>query len=318
MVNSRQIRGTRCQHNEVLCVKIIDVMLPLPSKKYTKRIRGTHVGYTICLAIGVFVLFFVAFKSTDSSTPATYQFTTTVDTQNKTIDLLQSNPPITTMSKLFTSDSLWPHRISRIFSYIDDLLASIQNIASPTARTVHIRAGMRREQVANAFATGLNWNAIEKKNFLRLSIANAPISEGFYYPDTYVLTIGTNAETVHKVLLDTFAKEISSHYATSTAEKVDMATALKIASILQREAAGHSDMRLISGIIWNRIFRNMSLDMDSTLQYARGTHANGWWPKVRPKDKSWNVSVIVSLFAKTCVYMTNQYVSSLKARPVVF
>jgi UPF0755 protein len=55
-------------------------------------------------------------------------------------------------------------------------------------------------------------------------------------------------------------------------------------------------MRIISGIIWNRLFNNMNLQIDATLQYAkasepdgktsqRGEVAGNWWPAVLPKDK---------------------------------
>ena len=62
-------------------------------------------------------------------------------------------------------------------------------------------------------------------------------------------------------------------------------TALKIASIVQREAAGKEDMKLISGIIWNRIFNGMKLQMDATLQYVKGSEEDGWWEKVDSEDK---------------------------------
>ena len=44
-------------------------------------------------------------------------------------------------------------------------------------------------------------------------------------------------------------------------------------------------MRLISGIIWNRIFKGMKLQMDATLQYVKGNEAD-WWPQVTPDDKN--------------------------------
>jgi UPF0755 protein len=45
-------------------------------------------------------------------------------------------------------------------------------------------------------------------------------------------------------------------------------------------------MKLISGIIWNRIFKGMKLQMDATLQYAKGSEETGWWPQVNPQDKN--------------------------------
>jgi len=44
-------------------------------------------------------------------------------------------------------------------------------------------------------------------------------------------------------------------------------------------------MKLISGIIWNRIFSGMKLQMDATLQYAKGNKKDGWWRKVTSRDK---------------------------------
>ncbi len=65
-------------------------------------------------------------------------------------------------------------------------------------------------------------------------------------------------------------------------------------------------MNIVSGVIWNRIFKGMSLDMDATLQYAKASEQEKalasaiageassstldadsitWWPKVESKDK---------------------------------
>jgi len=59
-----------------------------------------------------------------------------------------------------------------------------------------------------------------------------------------------------------------------------------MASIIQREAASSSDMALISGILWNRLNAAMPLDVDSTVQYARGNTATGWWAPVTKADLS--------------------------------
>jgi UPF0755 protein len=45
-------------------------------------------------------------------------------------------------------------------------------------------------------------------------------------------------------------------------------------------------MRHIAGVIWNRLFIDMNLQIDATLQYAKGTDApKTWWPVPVPKDK---------------------------------
>lgn len=43
-------------------------------------------------------------------------------------------------------------------------------------------------------------------------------------------------------------------------------------------------MKLISGIIWNRIWSGMKLQIDATVQYAKGNEEDGWWEQVNKGD----------------------------------
>ncbi len=86
-----------------------------------------------------------------------------------------------------------------------------------------------------------------------------------------------------KMVVDKKEKTIKDPVSDKT-QVINLDTAITIASIIQREAAGPHDMNLISGIIWNRIFKGMSLELDATLQYAKGDEGN-WWPQVTGKDK---------------------------------
>jgi len=61
-------------------------------------------------------------------------------------------------------------------------------------------------------------------------------------------------------------------------------TGLRLASIVQREAAGKQDMPLIAGILWNRLLKEMKLEVDATVQYARGKTETGWWAPIKPSD----------------------------------
>ena len=83
-----------------------------------------------------------------------------------------------------------------------------------------------------------------------------------------------------------FVEDILSHYGTTTAELVPLNDALTVASLIQREAAGSDDMRIISGIIWNRLFLNMNLQIDATVQYAEANarSAGSWWPPVATRN----------------------------------
>jgi UPF0755 protein len=84
-----------------------------------------------------------------------------------------------------------------------------------------------------------------------------------------------------------FSENILARYGKETDDVVPLNQALTIASLIEREAGGADDMRLISGIIWNRLFINMNLQIDATLQYAKANTAaaRNWWPKVVPSDR---------------------------------
>ena len=156
-------------------------------------------------------------------------------------------------------------------------LASVANIDN---HFVTIKPGMRKEQVATAFGDALGWTNSEKKGLLILN-------EGSFAPGDYVVSSNMKPEDVKNLISDRFSQDILSHYGTSTQEIVPLDEALTIASIIQRETISTDGMRLLSGIIWNRLFANMNLQIDSTLQYAKAntTTTGSWWPDVLPQDK---------------------------------
>lgn len=169
-----------------------------------------------------------------------------------------------------------------------DFFAMYQNLANPYIRYVNIPAGLRKEEVADIYAKVLAWNDQDRKDFLNESSATQTDLEGYYFPSTYVLPIDASGEEVKDKMIETFNKNVVGSNVSGTSvlskDKVNIDTALKVASLIQREAAGKHDMNLISGIIWNRIWNGMSLDIDATLQYAKGTETK-WWPIVASADK---------------------------------
>jgi len=165
---------------------------------------------------------------------------------------------------------------------------SMASVAGLDGHLVTITPGMRKEQVANAFAKRLDWDKAEKKDFLTQDLnSNTSPSEGSFFPDTYFVSEGMTPDDVQKLINKNFKDNVVIRYGTSTEQVVPIKQALNIASIIQRETIGNKDMRLISGIIWNRLFEDMKLQVDATLQYAKASKTmNGdWWPRVVPADK---------------------------------
>lgn len=162
-----------------------------------------------------------------------------------------------------------------------------QNLASVSSRLLVILPGERKEEVAQHFGKILGWDSVERETFLR-SVAEAipTLEEGKFFPGRYTVSRGAGPEEVVSLVLARFDEEVASRYGKETEAVVPLRDALTIASILEREAYDFTDMREISGVIWNRLFIDMNLQIDATLQYAKGEREDQpWWPKVVPRDK---------------------------------
>ncbi len=175
--------------------------------------------------------------------------------------------------------------LATVFYYKFDpaLLANISfymNLANPYMRIVRVEPGLRKEEIAQVLENKLDWEEADKKEFI--SLANV---EGHYFPKTYLIFKDEKPSTVTANMTTEFNNQVKKVKKPKSMQVINQDMALKIASIIQREAAGKQDMNLISGIIWNRIFSDMKLQVDATLQYAKGNAENGWWGKVTSEDK---------------------------------
>jgi UPF0755 protein len=266
-------------------------------KKHGKKI-GVMFLFLVLL-VGVVFLFpqilawTVEYGQERVISEAPQQFPVTVDPKNKIINedeqvnaFLADNHSLFGAAVANTGNALW-----NIFEKIAIGIANApwyQNIASASGRFVTITPGLRKEQVASAFANTLGWDSKQKKEFITPSgQTSSPLLEGSLAPGVYFVPLGTTPEAVQAMVNERFSKDVLSHYGTSTREVLPINDALIIASLIQRETIGTDGMRLISGIMWNRLFTNMNLQVDATLQYVKANSRAGgtWWPNVLPADK---------------------------------
>ena len=165
-------------------------------------------------------------------------------------------------------------------------LSFYESLANPSVKIVRIGEGLRKEEVVNILATKFGWNETKKNEFLNAHLAYAIDNfEGRYFPKTYMIHKDSDPVVVSKTMTDEYRKEVASVKKSKTNQIINENTALIVASLIQREAGGKKDMKLISGIIWNRIFKGMKLQIDATLQYAKGDESL-WWPQVKSEDKN--------------------------------
>ena len=98
--------------------------------------------------------------------------------------------------------------------------------------------------------------------------------DGNIIADTYYLPLGMNEEQLIKHLLritenryQKLSKKIFGEYNQKNWYKY-----ITIASIIQKESASKNEMALISSVIYNRLKKNMKLQMDGTLNYSKYSH----------------------------------------------
>jgi cell division protein YceG involved in septum cleavage len=271
----------------------------MPQGLWTRLGLGAGVLLATALVLFSFpTLLKTSLDADDSFSVMQKEFPVTVNPQDKTITenpqveafLVSEHSPLQAAAGNM-SGAFW-----ELFSYIAVAIANstlyqnaAQSVAAVDERFVSITPGMRKEQVANAFAKVLGWNAEEKKQFLTpATYASLPLSEGSFSPGIYLVERGTTPLVAQAMVNDRFSEEILSHYSDATAQVVPVQQALIIASLIEREAGGADDMRYISGVIWNRLFINMRLQIDATVQYAKAnTNAtSAWWPRIVSGDQN--------------------------------
>ncbi len=91
--------------------------------------------------------------------------------------------------------------------------------------------------------------------------------EGFLFPDTYFLTENMDAETVVKLMVDTFFEKISSNKDFVNKTNSELFDIVTLASIVQREYRVADEAPLIASVFENRLRRNIGLYSCATVEY---------------------------------------------------
>jgi cell division protein YceG involved in septum cleavage len=160
-----------------------------------------------------------------------------------------------------------------------------QNLASPVSRIVVIWPGERKEEVTAHIGDILRWSSQQRAEFQNLIDSQAPeLFDGKYFPGQYLTHRSATPLDMASLITTEFSNEITQRYPQSVENIVPLEDALIIASLLEREASDFQNKREVAGVIWNRLFIDMPLQLDATLQYAKASE-NQWWPVPRPADK---------------------------------
>ena len=263
-----------------------------PSNKKSSSSLYPVVACTFVLVIGFFSLptiLAVDLSLSQQVHQPQPKFTITVDPATKTITtdpqveaLLNTKPATLTAAA---------GEAGNIFTWVAVAISNspaYRQLAGANTLFVTIKPGFRTEQVAAAIGGTLHWKPAQINEFLKAAREDPLLPNGQFVPGTYFLSV-TDPDQVVALLDHRFQEDILSRYSTTTQEQVPVSDALTVASLIERESGGWDDARMISGIIWNRLFVGMPLQIDATLQYAKANATTGktgiWWPNVVPADK---------------------------------
>lgn len=94
--------------------------------------------------------------------------------------------------------------------------------------------------------------------------------EGYMFPDTYFIPVATNASSTVKMFRDNFDYRLEPFLEKINSSGRSMKEIITMASILEGEARGSEDMKIVSGILWKRIEKGIALQVDTTFAYING------------------------------------------------
>lgn len=156
---------------------------------------------------------------------------------------------------IFPGDYFLPNRMS-VFEVAKKISTRDRGLAP---LKITIPEGYDLNDMADIFSNRLhNFN---KESFLQLTSGK----EGYLFPDTYFFFSADNEEIVINSLENNFQKKIATVESDILASGKTEKQIIIMASLIEREANGDNDREIISGILWNRLKKNMPLQVDAEL-----------------------------------------------------
>ncbi|MDD4900771.1 MAG: endolytic transglycosylase MltG [Patescibacteria group bacterium] len=145
--------------------------------------------------------------------------------------------------------------IKDINNYLNKIMAadSFLNIARQKAKDLKFKIALDKE-----LADGLP--------------ADATL-EGFLFPDTYRIGNDAKVEDIINKMLANFNKKLTPAMRAEMArQKKTVYEIITMASIIEKEVRSQDDMKIVSGIFWDRIKNGQGLESCATLAYVLGVN----------------------------------------------
>lgn len=150
---------------------------------------------------------------------------------------------------------------------------------------VTIKEGWRAAEIGEYLAQQLSEFSTQDPEFQTECLDK----EGFLFPETYLVPKTFTTKQMCTLLQQQYGKVFTLEKRNQVAERTGLSDleAVTLASIVEREARDPEQMRHVAGILLNRLEIGMALQVDATLQYAKGydEQAKIWWAPPTSADK---------------------------------
>jgi UPF0755 protein len=129
---------------------------------------------------------------------------------------------------------------------------------------IRIMEGATTAEMGKMYATRLK--RVDENRF----VEKAKQYEGFLFPDTYYFLPNATEDIIISAMRQNFDKNIQSLAGEISSFGKPLEDVVTMASLIEREAYKSADRRMISGVLWNRIEKNMLLQVDAAFLYTMG------------------------------------------------
>lgn len=147
--------------------------------------------------------------------------------------------------------------------------------------------GWRIEEQAARLEEKLKFGSNEKYQFDKSEYIKLA-QEGYMFPDTYLIAKDAAAQDVVQRLRQTFNEKVGGLLVKGKKNNLTEEEVVILASLIERESKSAQERPIIAGILLNRLEIGMPLQVDATVQYAKGhdSNENTWWPQITNDDKA--------------------------------
>lgn len=161
-------------------------------------------------------------------------------------------------------------------------------ISKARMQEITLIPGETTEIFLDIIAKNLELNSTKlKEEFVKIS----PFEDGFFIAETYKIPYKIDEARLishlAKISKQNFDKIFKENY-TKDLNNTKIKEILIVASIIQKEAANIDEMPLVSSVIYNRLQKNMALQMDGTLNYGKFSHIKVTPERIKNDNSGFN------------------------------